>query len=138
MEEAYANFAIDLKNRELSDNEFVTACIALVSHRYFNQDPTVMISAVICHLFPSMRILSGDMLTKSNIIPCSNISEAFNYVRSFGVIEEDGALFHEQDGTLNFSLRLSGLKKIAEHEPKMKSLLDHVDLVFVARDIYKS
>ena len=76
MEEAYTNFAINLMNKELSDEDFVTVCVALVSHSSFNQNPTAMTSAVLCHLFPTMRVLSVDMLMNSNIIPCSNISEA--------------------------------------------------------------
>ena len=118
--------------------DFENHCIIQVSNGLYKQDAAMMRFAYSCHMFPTMRVFTGDLLIKNKVIPAENTSEAFNYIINLGVNPEDGALFREENGKMNFTLKLSGLKKIADHHQKMKMILEHVSWVLTASEIYKS
>ena len=136
METAYIDFALGPIPRGLPIESFIRTCVIRVSNHLFNQDTALMKFAIACYLLPTNRLFTGDLLIDYNIIPALNISEAFNYVRNLGITPDDAGLFN--DGKMNFALKLSGLKKIAPHEAKLKLLLDHVEWVFSAYEIYKA
>ena len=125
-------------SKGLAEQEFVKNIIIQLSNLIYKQDVALMRSTYMCHMCPMMRVFDGDLLIKHKVIPAVNTSEAFNYIISLGVNPEDGALFREADGKINFTLKLSGLKKIAAHQQKMKIILEHVQWVLTASEIYKS
>jgi len=138
MEIAYTDYALSLKKckTDLSRTMFMGSCILRVANLEFNQDPMAMRAAVIAHMFPGKRVVSGSILIKTNLIPFKNIFDAFEAVHAWGLTLAEVALVVEEDGTINFALSLDGLKMCANHCPAIQEMLLHAEWVFSACKLY--
>ncbi len=78
----------------------------------------------IAHKMPTMSLFHCENLHQYNLISNQNYSEVFQDMINLGLTPDDMKLIREEDGTIGFALKLSGIKKFAEHNQKMKLALD--------------
>lgn len=140
MEVAYIDFAERCAGlaSKLPQVLFAKLCAATISKKKFNQDSHMTFIVFMCKVLPSNPLVQGDMLVAKRFLPSHNVSEAFNYAINLGVNPNDAKLMRMEDGSLNFVLMLSGVKKIADREQRVKDLLEHASWIMTAYDIYKT
>lgn len=140
MEVAYIDFAEKCARLsiDLPIVLFAKMCADTISKIHFNQDAHMTFIVFMCKVLPSNPLLQGDMLVAKRFLPSHNVSEAFNYVLNIGVNPNDAKLMRMEDRKLDFVLMLSGVKKIADREQRVKDLLEHASWIMTAYDIYKT
>ncbi len=135
MELAHLLATIDSK---LDDMAFFNVCLELVCKQRFDLDVGMMKYFVAAKLYPDMRIFPSDVLLTYQLLPCSTVQAAFEYLRARGIsIGHQLALYHEANMSVGFTLSLEALEQISSESWIMEMSMDHARWMCIAHQMYK-
>lgn len=136
--ESYIDFAnrLTLINNAATESEFIRWCGEVVTVNEFGVDLDVVKFVLASHQIPTLRIIDGELLVKSKLVPFSNTLQAFEFMtKVLGMGSADIALVQD-DNRVSFALSMSGMQLLGREFEAVRGVLDHAQWIMKGLEAY--